>query len=57
VKLLKLVSEKFLYSGFQDFKKIIFLFDTPKSPKGDLLKSGNSESPPRGIGVNLRVEL
>jgi hypothetical protein len=50
VKLLKLVSEKFLYSGFQDFKKIIFLFDTPKSPKGDLLKSGNSESPPRGGG-------
>jgi hypothetical protein len=38
-------------------EKVNFLCDTPKSPRGDLLKSSDLESPPWGvwgIAVNLR---
>jgi len=30
-------------------EKVNFLYDTPKSPKGDLLKSSDLESPPWGV--------
>ncbi len=35
---------------FGAVEKVNFLCDTPKTPKGDLLKSSDLESPPGGFG-------